>query len=92
MNPLARLLAALLAALALVGAAFFGLVVIALVVGLGLLAWVILTLRMWWIRRQVGRTGGRGRSGESTRGGAESQDKGRVIDADYEVVSRRRDD
>ncbi|MGK2924028.1 MAG: hypothetical protein ACSLE2_00250 [Lysobacterales bacterium] len=73
MNPLSRILASLLAVLAVVGAFFFGLVVLALAVGLGLLAWLGLVLRMWWLRRRLGGT------------------KDDVIEADYEVVSRRKD-
>jgi hypothetical protein len=82
-NPLARILAGLLALLALAGAFFFGLVVLALAVGLGVLAWCVLALRVWWLGRQarVG-AGGAGSAGAGIR-------KGEVIDADYEVVSRR---
>lgn len=82
-NPLARILAGLLALLALAGAFFFGLVVLALAVGLGALAWLVLTLRVRWLRRQ-GRVGAAG--GSSAR--AEVR-RGEVIEADYEVVSRR---
>jgi uncharacterized iron-regulated membrane protein len=85
LNPLARVLAGLLAALALAAAFFFGLVVLALAVGLGLLAWLVMTLRVWWLRRQgeVGADGGSGAQAEVRRG--------EVIEADYEVVSRRDD-
>lgn len=91
-NPLARLLAALAAVVALVAAFFFGLVVLALAVGLGLLAWLALGLRVWWLRRQLG--GGRAAPGKPDPGpGArEEPRKGQVIDADYEVVSRKKDD
>lgn len=92
MNPLARLLAGVLAVLALAGAFFFGLVVLGLAVGLGLLAWLALTLRLWWLRRRMQRAGNRGRSAETPGGGQGGADQGRVIDADYEVVSRRRED
>ncbi len=84
-NPLARILAGLLALLALAGAFFFGLVVLALAVGLGVLAWWVLRLRVWWLGRQV-RTG----AGGVSSAGAEVR-RGEVIEADYEVVSRRDD-
>ena len=91
MNPLSRILASQLAVLAVVGAFFFGLVVLALAVGLGLLAWLALMLRLWWLRRRLG--------GRAAKGPAEAEPKaagpgGRekdVIEADYEVVSRRKD-
>ncbi len=81
-NPLSRLLAGLLAVAALVGALFFGLVVLALAAGLGLLAWLALTLRLWWLRRHIARA----------QGDRDTAESGNVIDADYEVVSRDRDD
>ena len=91
MNPLSRILASLLAVLAVVGAFFFGLVVLALAVGLGLLAWLGLTLRMWWLRRRLG---GRAAEGPAEAGPGTAGPNGReddVIEADYEVVSRRKD-
>ena len=94
-NPLARLLAGLRAVAALVGALFFGLVVVALVAGLGLIAWIALSARLWWLRRQMQRTGaplhGTGREQGANPGGAGRSGKGKVIDADYEVISRDRE-
>lgn len=81
-NLLAQILAGLLA---LAGAFFFGLVVLALAVGLGMLAWWVLTLRVWWLRRRGRiRTEGGGSAGPEVR-------RGEVIEADYEVVSRQND-
>jgi len=82
MNPLSRVLAALVAALALVGALFFGLVVLVLIVGLGLVFWLGLRLRIWWFRRHLPRN-------EVTPDHNPGQ--GEVIDAEYTVVSKRRD-
>ena len=87
MNPLSRLLAGLVAVLALVGALFFGIFILALVVGVGLIAWVALWLRMWWIRRKLPR-GGQDqdhtvRSGAGA-AGVSADRQGEVIDAEYE--------
>ena len=82
MNPVSRVLATLVAGLALVGAFFFGLVVLVLFVGVGLLLWLGFRLRMWWIRRQL-------RGDEAATGHSSGQ--GETIDAEYTVVSRRRD-
>jgi hypothetical protein len=82
MGPLSRLLAGLVAILALVGAFFFGLFVLAVVVGLGVLAWLALALRTWWLRRGLSGTGGDG----PLRPGP-----GRVIEGDYDVLARRED-
>jgi len=81
MNPLVRLLAGVLAVLALVGAFFFGLFVLAVLVGVGIIAWLGLWLRMAWLRRKMRRGGGAAGSGR--------QDGDDVIDAEYTVVSRR---
>lgn len=87
MNPLSRLLTGVVAVLAIVGAFFFGLFVLAFVVVAGLIAWIALWLRMWWLRRKL--SGSRvdegamrdGQSGRNRRGGE-------VIDAEYTVISR----
>jgi predicted lipid-binding transport protein (Tim44 family) len=92
MNPLSRLLAGVVAVLVVVGAFFFGFFVLMLALGLGALAWLILSLRMWWLRRQMAaqRAGG-GPHASAGPGHAETR-RGDVIDADYEVLSRREDD
>lgn len=80
MNPLSRVLAALGAVVLVVGAVFFGLVVLALAIGAGLLAWLAVSVRVWWLRRQAG---------DADAPGQQQPRKGNVIDADYEVISRK---
>ena len=82
MNPLSRLLAGVTAVLALVAAFFFGLVVLALAVGIGLLFWLGIRLRLWWMRRHIPPV-------DTAPAGAPQ--KGEVIDAEYTVVSRQKD-
>ena len=91
LNPVARILAGLLAVAALVGAFFFGLIILAAAVGLGVVAWLVLTVRVWWLRRRFrAGSGDSGKpAGQSTPGGVRKPD---VIDAEYEVISRREDD
>ncbi len=91
LNPIARIVAALLAVAALVGAFFFGLIILAVAVGLGVLAWLVLTVRVWWLRRRIrtGRGGAREAAGQSA---PQERRRPEVIDAEYEVVSRREDD
>ena len=74
-NPLARILVGLLGLVALAGAFFFGLVVLAVAIGLGALAWLFVSLRLWWLGRQ-----------------ARPVRDDEVIDAEYRVVSRDRDE
>ena len=95
MNPLSRLIAAVVGVLVLAGAFFFGLLVLAVVVGLGALAWLFFRIRMWWLRRTLaGQAAGQhqaGGPGKQHGQGSESRE-GDVIDAEYTVVSRRDDD
>lgn len=82
MNPVSRVIAALVAVLALAGAFFFGLIVLILVFGLGFLFWLGIRLRMWWIMRRMP---GADAVPDQPAG------QGEVIDAEYTVISRRRD-
>jgi len=92
-NPVSRILAAVLAVLALVGAIFFGAVVLALALGLGVLIWLLLTVRFWWLRRQwSGASSSAPRDGTTGRPGGAGRHDGDVIEADYEVISRSPDD
>ena len=81
MNPVSRLLAAIMAVLAVAAVVFFGLaVLIILVAGFSLFA-LVFYLRSWWFGRA---------NGESGQGQTTSVHEGTVIDAEYTVVSRRR--
>ena len=91
-GPLSRIVAAVFAVLTLVGAFFFGMIVLALAVGLGLLAWLGVTLMMWWSRRQGERRTDSSRRAGSPGQGVHEARGGDIIDADYEVISQRDDD
>jgi uncharacterized membrane protein len=92
MNPVSRILAGLVGILVLVGAFFFGLVVLAAAIGVAVLAWLFIVLRMWWLRRRWGsQFAGSGTVGADRSAHPERREN-EVIDADYEVISRREDD
>ncbi|MGD8385243.1 MAG: hypothetical protein PVF89_07540 [Lysobacterales bacterium] len=87
-NPLTRILAAIFVALALTGAFMLGMAALIVVAGLGLVAGLVLWARIAWIRRALKKQGidpatGR-RAGRTT-----AQDD--VIEAEYTVVSKRKD-
>ena len=82
MNPLSRALAAVMAVLALVAAFFFGLIVLALAVGIGLMFWMGIRLRLWWMRRHIPPV---------DTSPASTPQKGEVIDAEYTIISRKKD-
>ncbi len=82
MSPLSRALAAVMAVVALVAAFFFGLIVLALAFGIGLIFWLGIRLRLWWMQRQaplddIGPPG--------------TPQKHEAIDAEYTVVSTDED-
>ena len=86
LNPVARVFAALFAVLALAGAFFFGLILLAVLVGVALVFWVGLRIRMWWLMRRM----------PASEIPAQSQDSGPsperdAIDAEYTVVSKNQD-
>ncbi len=80
MNPFSRALAVVTGVLALAVVFFFGLLVLALAIGSGLLFWLGFRMRMWWIRRHAPPKEAR----PETR-----QNQGEVIEAEYTVISRR---
>lgn len=91
LNPFARVLAGLAAVAVLVGAVFFGLIIFAVALGLGLLAWLVLSVRIWWLRRRMPQ-GAPGDVDSAGRRPERRADDSRVIDAEYEVISRREKD
>ena len=82
MNPFSRALAVVTAVLALAAVVFFGMLVLALAIGFGLLFWLGFRMRMWWVWRHTPSKEAR----PETR-----QNQGEVIEAEYTVISRRSD-
>jgi hypothetical protein len=81
MNPISRIVASILAVLTLLGAFFFGLVVVVVLVALFSVFGLIFWLRLKWLQRK---------SGDVSVIGSRSASDGEVIDAEYTVVSKRR--
>lgn len=80
MNPVTRVLAAVFTALALLGAFFFGFVIFIAALGMGLILWLVLAVRGWWLRRK----------GAPARQASAASYR-ETIDAEYTVISKRRD-
>lgn len=89
MNPFTRILAGLFGLVALVGAFFFGFLILAVAVAVGIVAWIAIRLRIWWLGRRAGQSAPtQGQApGETSRKGSD----GSVIEGEYKVVSRRDD-
>lgn len=77
-NPLVQIAAVVVAVLVTVGAVFLGAIVLSFFVGLAILAWLGLTIRLWWLRRRMRRS----ETGRSAQGGE-------IMDVEYTVVEER---
>lgn len=77
-NPLVQIAAVVVAVLVTVGAVFLGAIVLSFFVGLAILAWLGLTIRLWWLRRRMRR----GETGRSAQGGE-------ILEVEYTVVEER---
>lgn len=91
-SPLARIVAAVIAAFALAGALIIGTAALLVVLGIGLLAGLALWLRVAWIKHRLKKSGID--LGEFGPGREKPPESGDVIDAEYTVVSvqKTRDD
>ncbi len=79
-NPLVQVLSLLVFGVILVGAVIMGAVVLAALVGLAIIAFLVLKVRLWWLRRRAPR-------GPGPNGGPGGPAKGvRYIEGEYEVV------
>lgn len=89
MNPVTRILAGLFGLVALVGAFFFGFLILAVALAVGVAAWIAIRLRFWWLARR----GGAGASAPGSAAGEAGREKtnASVIEGEYKVVSRRDD-
>ncbi len=77
-NPLVQIAAIVVVVLVTVGAVFLGAIVLSFFVGLAILAWLGLTIRLWWLRRRMRRSD----TGRSAQGGE-------ILEVEYTVVEER---
>lgn len=85
-NPIMRILTAIIAVFILAGAFMLGMAALLVVAGVGLVAGIVIWLRVAWIRRKLQKDGvdiGVTRQAPSS--------TGHTIDAEYTVVSEQKD-
>jgi membrane protein implicated in regulation of membrane protease activity len=81
-GPLSQALSVLVFGALLVVAVVMGAVLLAAIVGVAVLAWIAFSVRLWWLRRKLGRgTAGTDRGGQAA--------SGRLIEAEYTVLDER---
>ena len=85
-SPLTRIIAAIIAAFALVGAFMIGMAALLVVAGVGAIAAIAIWLRVAWIKRRLRKEGINLSPDAET-----SQASGHVIDAEYTVISDQQD-
>jgi len=79
-NPLARMLALIIAVFAMAGAFMIGMVAFMVVAGVGLISGLAIWLRVAWIKRKLGKSNTHPQQPTAS---------GEVLEAEYTVVSER---
>lgn len=85
-NPLLRLVTAIIAVFALAGAFMIGIAAFLVIAGVGLVAGLVIWLRVAWIKRKLGKNGVN-LEGTRVSDRARGTSSGQVIDAEYTVIS-----
>ncbi|MCW8924905.1 MAG: hypothetical protein OQJ84_01510 [Xanthomonadales bacterium] len=80
-GPLARIVAGIIAAFALIGTIMLGMVAFLVIAGFVLVTGVVIWLRIAWIKRRLRKEGV-----DLHEGAAGPRDSGHIIDAEYTVV------
>ena len=88
-GPLTRIIAAIIAALMLVGAFMIGMVALLFIAGAGLIAGLAIWLRVIWIKRQLRKNGVNLDAGRNPSAANPANKTGHVIEAEYTVISER---
>jgi membrane protein implicated in regulation of membrane protease activity len=78
-NPVLQVVAVFVAVLIAIAAVFVGAVVLSFFVGFAIIAWLILMMRVWWLRRKM-------RSGKAQNPEAAT---GEIVGVEYTVVQER---
>lgn len=81
-NPLSAIITGIVGVLLLAGAFMLGLVALVVALGLGLVVWLGVYARIWWIRRKLAKQGG----------GPTGVTEGQDLEVEYTVISRQREE
>jgi len=78
-NPIVQIIGFVIAVLVAIGAVFLGAVVLSFFIGFAIIGWIILSIRVWWLRRQMYP---RSRTNHGSR-------PGEIVEVEYSVVKER---
>src|SRR5690606_12575318 len=78
-NPLVQVLSLLAFGIVLIGAVLMGAVILSFLFGVAVVGAIAFSIRMWWVKRRLGRR----------RGPAAGRASGRLIHTEYTVVTDR---
>ncbi len=90
-NPIASILTGIVGILLMIGAFMLGFVALLVAFGVGLLIWMGIYIRIWWAKRQMIRQGVDPAAGGPFVHPKQPQ-RGDSLEAEYTVVSTKRDD
>lgn len=79
-NPIVQILSLLAFGVVLIGAVLMGAVIVSLVFGLAVVAAIVFSIRLWWLRRKLAR---------NRRGEVDTEAGRHLIEAEYTVVTER---
>jgi uncharacterized protein (DUF2062 family) len=82
-NPIVQAISLLVLGLALIGAVLMGAVILTFLFGFAVIAAIVFSIRIWWLRRGIARSRARSR---------EPAAHGRYIEAEYTVIEEREPD
>ncbi|NOR18665.1 MAG: hypothetical protein GQ538_01080 [Xanthomonadales bacterium] len=85
-NPVTRILTAIIAVFILAGAFMVGMAALLVVAGVGLIAGIVIWIRVAWIKRKLEKQGV-----DFGIGNNPPPPSGQIIDAEYTVISEQRD-
>jgi membrane protein implicated in regulation of membrane protease activity len=80
-GPVAQAVSVLVFAVVLVGAVVMGAVLLAAIVGVAAIAWIVFSVRYWWLGRRLGR--------RTAAQGEPARPEGKLIEAEYTVIDER---
>ena len=90
-NPLSAIIAGIVGVVMMIGVFMLGFVALIVALGIGMLIWAGIYVRIWWAKRQLARQG-IDLSSENPFASHQASRQDDSLDAEYTVISKKQDD